>query len=89
MKAVVTVVGTDTVGIIASVSACCAEAGANIVDISQSVLKEYFAMIMIVDIDNITMPFTDFVDKLRSLGQSRGLDIRTMHEDIFNSMHKI
>ena len=89
MKAVVTVVGHDTKGIIAKVSAACAEAGANIVEISQSVLKEYFAMIMVIDISGLTVPFTEFVDDMKRLGEESNLDIRAMHEDIFNSMHKI
>lgn len=89
MKAVITVVGRDSVGIIAKVSALCSECGANIVDISQSVMKEYFAMIMVVDIDALTLPFTELVDRLNELGTENGLDIHTMHEDIFNSMHKI
>ena len=89
MKAVVTVVGQDTTGIIAKVSGSCAEAGANIVEISQSVLKEYFAMVMVIDITALNIPFTDFVDVMRKLGEDNFLDIRAMHEDIFNSMHKI
>ena len=89
MKAVVTVVGHDSKGIIAKVSTKCAEVGANITEISQSVLKEYFAMIMVIDIDGISMQFTDFVDAMRKLGEENNLDIRTMHEDIFNSMHRI
>ena len=89
MKAVVTVVGHDSQGIIAKVSTACAQAGANIVDISQSVLGEYFAMIMIVDTSALKVVFTDFVDGMRRLGEENNLDIRTMHEDIFNSMHKI
>ena len=89
MKAVITVVGRDSVGIIAKVSALCSEVHANIVDISQSVLKEYFAMIMVVDIDGLTKPFTEFVDTLTQMGKDNGLDIRTMHEDVFNSMHRI
>ena len=89
MKAVVTVVGHDSKGIIAKVSAKCAEAGANITEISQSVLKEYFAMIMVIEIEDINMPFTEFVDSMRKLGEDNDLDIRTMHEDIFNSMHRI
>ncbi|MBQ9783082.1 MAG: ACT domain-containing protein [Clostridia bacterium] len=89
MKAVVTVVGHDSKGIIAKVSAGCAEAGANIIEISQSVLKEYFAMIMVIDVTDLDMPFTDFVDRMRRLGEENHLDIRAMHEDIFNSMHKI
>ena len=89
MKAVVTVVGHDAKGIIAKVSAACAEMGANIVEISQSVLEEYFAMIMVVDISDVCVPFTDMVDRLAKLGEESGLDIRTMHENIFNSMHRI
>ncbi|MBQ4136081.1 MAG: ACT domain-containing protein [Clostridia bacterium] len=89
MNAIITVVGKDGKGIIASVSARCAEVGANIVEISQTVLKDYFAMIMLIDISELNMPFTDFVDDMRRLGESRDLDIRAMHEDIFNSMHKI
>ena len=89
MKAVITVVGHDAQGIIAKVSTACASAGANIIDISQSVMGEYFAMIMIVDTSALNLSFTDFVDNMRRLGEENSLDIRTMHEDIFNSMHKI
>ena len=89
MKAVITVTGRDSVGIIAKVATACAENGANIVDISQSVLKEYFAMIMLADIDNLTVEFSEFVDKLAALGTETGLDIHAMHEDIFNTMHHI
>lgn len=89
MKAVITVTGRDNIGIIASVSSECAKYGVNIIDISQSVLKEYFAMIMLADIDSINIEFGAFVDKMNALGKERGLDIHTMHEDIFNSMHRI
>ena len=89
MNAVITVVGHDTKGIISKVSTKCANVGANIVEISQTVLNEYFAMIMVVNIDDITVPFTQVVDEFNLLGKENGLDIRTMHEDIFNSMHKI
>lgn len=89
MKAVITVTGKDSVGIIAHVSTECAKYDANIVDISQSVLSEYFAMIMLADIDDLKVPFSEFVDILAALGQSRGLLINVMHEDIFNTMHHI
>jgi len=89
MKAVITVTGKDTVGIIAKVSAACAESGANIIDISQSVLRDYFAMIMLVDIDRLNLHFTDFVDKMTSLGKESGLVIHTMHDEIFQAMHTI
>lgn len=89
MKAVITVTGKDAMGIIAKVSNRCAEYSANIVDISQSVLQDYFAMIMLVDIDKLSIHFTDFVDKLSEMGKESGLVIQAMHEDIFNSMHTI
>lgn len=89
MNAIITVVGHDSKGIISKVSAGCAEKGANIVEISQSVLKEYFAMIMVVDVTDLSVPFTEFVDYMKDLGDKAGLEIRTMHEDIFNSMHRI
>ncbi len=89
MKAVITVTGKDAMGIIARVSTECAERGANIVEITQSVLSEYFAMIMIADIDNLNIPFSDFVDSLDAIGKSCGLVINTMHEDIFSTMHHI
>lgn len=89
MKAVITVTGKDSVGIIATVATECAKYDANIIDISQSVLSEYFAMIMLADIDTLKIPFSDFSDKLALLGMEKGLDIHTMHEDIFNAMHTI
>lgn len=89
MKAIITVTGHDSVGIIAAVSAKCSEYGVNIIDISQSVLRDYFAMIMLVELDGASVPFTEFVDVMTNLGQEKGLVIHTMHEDIFNSMHRI
>lgn len=89
MKAVITVTGKDSVGIIANVSRVCADQGANILDITQSVFSEYFAMIMLTDIDQLKIPFADFVDLLAKLGGEMGLDIHAMHEDIFNTMHHI
>ena len=89
MKAVITVTGKDTVGIIADVATECAKHGANILDITQSVLSEYFAMIMLADINQLTTDFSEFVDTLEALGKKRGLVIHAMHEDIFNTMHHI
>ncbi len=89
MKAVVTVTGKDSVGIIARVSAACAECSANILEISQSVLREYFAMIMLVDISELNVDFAQFSDTLAELGRENGWDIRAMHEDIFQAMHHI
>ena len=89
MKAVITVTGKDSVGIIARVSTLCSEHNANIIDITQSVLSEYFAMIMLVEIDQLSISFSAFADKLADAGKEQGLDIRAMHEDIFNTMHHI
>ena len=89
MKAIISVTGKDNVGIIAGVSAICAEKGANILDITQSVLSEYFAMIMLADISSLSVPFSEFVDLLENYGKTKNLQIQTMHEDIFNTMHHI
>ncbi len=89
MKAVVTVIGKDSRGIIAAVSGECAKLGGNIVDISQSVMREYFAMIMLVEIEGLSVPFSSFADSMKKLGEEKGLEIHAMHEDIFNSMHRI
>ena len=76
-------------GIIADVATLCAKHDANIVDITQSVLSEYFAMIMLADIRNLNIDFAQFVDLLAQLGTEKNLVIHTMHEDIFNTMHHI
>ncbi len=89
MKAVITVTGKDSVGIIADVAGVCAKYGANIQDITQTVLSDYFAMIMLASIDGLTIEFSKFVDTLNELGRARGLDVHTMHEDIFNTMHHV
>ena len=89
MKAVITVIGKDNVGIISAISAECAKFNVNIVDITQSVLQEYFAMIMLVEIDNMSVKLTEFQSSLDVVGQKKGLEIRVMHEDIFNAMHRI
>jgi len=89
MKAVITVTGKDKVGIIAMASAECAKHGANIIDISQTVMKEYFAMIMLVELDGLRVDFSAFTEEMKKEGEKSGVDIRVMHEDIFNTMHKI
>ena len=89
MKAVITVIGKDNVGILNKVSGICAERHANVIEVTQSVLHDMFAMIMLVDITKLSIGFGDFVDKLRALGDDNGLVISVMHEDIFNSMHRI
>ena len=89
MKAVITVIGHDTVGILAKVSTACAEKGANIIDVTQSVMRDMFTMIMLVDIDGLTSDFSELVSSLEKLGEQIGMKVHVMHEDIFNSMHRI
>ncbi len=89
MNAVLSVVGKDTVGILANVASKCSEYQANVIDVSQTVINEYFAMFMFINIDKLTIDFNDFVDELTALGKEKGLEIHVMHEDIFNLMHKI
>ena len=89
MKTVVSVIGKDTVGIIAKVSAVCTECNANIIDITQSVLQDMFVMVMLTDMKGLNCSFADFSDKMKALGETHGLDIRVMHQEVFNSMHRI
>lgn len=89
MRAIITVTGKDAVGIIAQVSASCTEANANIEDITQKVFDDLFVMVMLVNIDGLSMKFTEFVDRMTELGKINGLAIHTMHEEIFNAMHRI
>ena len=89
MRAVVTVIGKDTVGILHKVSGICAGFNVNVIEVTQSVLQDMFAMIMLVDISAINSDFSELVDKMTALGNELGLSIHTMHEDIFKSMHSI
>lgn len=88
-KTIISVIGKDTVGITAKVSAACAECNINIVDITQSVLQDMFVMVMLTEISALNCTFPEFSEKMQDLGEQMGLEIRVMHEDIFNSMHKI
>lgn len=89
MKTVISVIGKDTIGIISEVSSVCSECSANILDITQSVLQDMFVMVMMADITNLNCSLGEFSNKMAALGKDKGLDIRVMHEDIFNSMHRI
>ena len=89
MKAIVTVIGKDTVGIIASVCVLLAEHNVNVLDISQTVLQDYFTMIMMVDLSDSNASFAELAADLEAAGAERGLSIRIQREDIFNAMHKI
>ena len=89
MKAVVSVLGKDCCGILANVSNEVAKANGNILEVSQNIMQEMFVMIMMIDLDGITVDFKDFVDHMAKFGEEHQLKIHVMHEDIFNSMHKI
>lgn len=89
MKAIVTVVGKDQVGIIAAVCSLLAENNVNVLDISQTILREFFTMTMLVDVSACTLPFTVLTTMLEKEGEKRGLSIRAQLEDIFDAMHKI
>ncbi len=89
-RAIITVVGKDTVGIIARVCTYLAERGINILDISQTIVQGYFNMMMIVDITDLKLPFGDVAQELASIGQeSLGVQIKCQKEEIFDSMHRI
>ncbi|MDY2679856.1 MAG: ACT domain-containing protein [Lentihominibacter sp.] len=87
MRAVITVIGKDMVGILAKVSTACAEANANVAEVTQSVLDEYFAMIMLVNIDNLSCSLEELQRGIKESVPS--MTVHLMHEDIFNSMHRI
>ena len=89
MRAVITVVGKDTVGILAKVAGKCSEYHINVIEVTQSILQDLFAMIMLVEIGESTVPFTTLVDEMTVRGQKNDLAIHCMHEDIFNAMHSI
>ncbi len=89
MRAVITVVGKDMVGILAKISNSCAENDVNVIEVSQSILQDMFCMIMLVDVSSCKLPFGQFADNLSKMGEEMNLSVHAMHEDIFNSMHKI
>ncbi len=89
MRAVVTVVGKDKTGIIAKVSAFLAEREVNILDISQTILEDYFAMIMLVDISNAKMALSALAEECAAMGEEIGMSVHVQHEEIFNAMHSV
>ncbi len=88
-KAIITVLGTDAVGIIAKVSGKCSEFGVNILDITQKVFDNTFAMIMQVETSALTVSFVDFVEAMKVTAKELGVVIHTTHEDLFKAMHRI
>ena len=89
MKAVVAVIGKDTVGILAKITAICAEYNANVMDVTQTIMQDLFAMTMLIDISACNADYSVLADKLKETGDRMGLQVHVMHEDIFNSMHRI
>lgn len=87
MRAVITVIGKDMVGILAKVSTTCAEANANVIEVTQSVLQEYFAMVMLIDIEKMNCELEALKENLKQ--RAPEMTIHVMHEDIFHSMHRI
>ena len=88
-KSIITVVGKDTVGIIARVCAYLADNNINILDISQTIVQGYFNMMMIVDMNNVSKEFGTIAQELDSLGENMGVIIKCQREEIFDQMHRI
>ncbi len=89
MKAIVTVVGKDQVGIIAAVCNKLAEFNINVLDISQTVMQGYFTMMMVVDVSASTAPLAELSVDMEAMGKEKGLSIRVQREDIFEAMHRV
>ena len=89
MRAIVTVVGKDQVGIIAAVCNKLAEYNINVLDISQTVMQGYFTMMMVVDVSACTVPLASLCTDMEQTGREKGLSIRVQREDIFEAMHQI
>ena len=88
-KSIISVVGKDTTGIIARVCTYLAENKINILDISQTIVQDYFAMMMIVDISHLTKPFAEMVTELEGVGKDMGVQVKCQREEIFEKMHRI
>lgn len=88
-KAIITVVGKDTVGIIAKVCTYLAENQINILDISQTIVQDYFNMMMIVDVSNMTKSFGLVAEEMERAGEEIGVKVKIQREDIFTKMHRI
>ena len=89
MKAIVTVVGKDQVGIIARVCVNLAEYNVNVLDINQTVMQGYFTMMMAVDVSACKVPLAELVEIMEALGKDMGLSIRVQREDIFEAMYRV
>ena len=88
-KAVITVIGKDMVGILAKVTEICAKSGVNVLEVTQSILQDLFAMVMLVDMGGASVDVAALSSEMDRLGDKMGLKIHVMHEDIFHSMHRV
>ncbi|MBO4546659.1 MAG: ACT domain-containing protein [Treponema sp.] len=89
MNAIITVVGSDKVGIVAKVTSFLAEHSANIIDITQSILSGNFVMMLMVNLDKADLTIDSFRDKMLELGKSIGVEINVMNEAVFSAMHRV
>lgn len=89
MKAIITVIGIDQIGIIAEISSLLAAEKINILDISQTIMAEYFTMTMMVNLEDLEISLQDLKDELKEKGEELGVSIKLQHEDIFRTMHRI
>jgi len=89
MRAIISVIGHDKVGILAKVTTECAARGVNVLDVTQSVLQDMFAMIMLVELSETSAPIDELADVMEEAGRQMGLAIHVMLEDLFNAMHTI
>lgn len=88
-RIMITVLGTDKVGITAKITAVLAENNVNILDISQTIMQELFTMIMLCDLEKATVELADLQEQLEKVGEEIGMKIQAQHEDIFTYMHRI
>ena len=89
MKAIVTVVGKDAVGIIANVCVQLASFNVNVLDISQTIMQGYFTMMMAVDVSDCNVSLSELAMQMENKGKEKGLSIRVQREDIFEAMHRV
>ena len=89
MKAIVTVIGEDQVGIIAEVTKCLAKQEVNVLDISQTIMQQFFTMMMLVEVSNALVSFEEIQKELKAVGEKMNVSIQMQHEDIYHAMHRL
>lgn len=89
MRAVITVIGKDNIGILGKISSTCAKNKANIIEVNQNVMQDLFTMMMLIEINDQNNVFTELSNELEEVGKDLDLVVKATHEDLFNTMHKI